>query len=497
MGDTRTVSRSLFGLMGQTIDTMMQANTRRSLASADIVINPPLTDYDSLDWRRSAELATEGYRATEAMKDTLLPLAVSDSEWASYQQQRRARRKTGWPVPRFVEVSGAIAADTARIQQLLAARVEQPIDVEALEADLETLTGLDRYETVGWRLDQSSGRVGLIVEARPKTYAPPFLMLGVNLQNTTTDAFSFQLAARYLTFDALGAGSELRLDAVIGAQPSVAAEAYWPLGDSPLFVTAAASARRSTLNFVQDDVVAARYDQTRALVGFSAGINLAAASDLRAGMSYGHLNAAIEAGDPQLPELSGLESRARLQFRHDGQDRVVVPSHGARAVAVIDHILSAPDPPPTYETTRSNEGVTQAEVRASVFWPLRRHNRAFLVGGAGTSWGHPLATEQFELGSPLRLGALDAGELRGDHYGVLTAGYLHGIARLPDFLGGPVWLGGWLENGSAFDDIDAATWQSNVSTGVLADTIIGPTLVAASIDLRGGWRYYIGVGRLF
>ena len=497
MGDTRTVSRSLFGLMSQTIDAMMQANTRRSMASADIVINPPLTDYDSLDWRRSAELAIEGYRAAEAMKDKLLPLAVSDSEWASYQQQRQARRRTGWPVPQFVTVSGAIAADTARIQQLLAVRVAQPLDVDALEADLETLTGLDRYETVGWHLDESSGRVGLVVEALPKTYAPPFLMLGVNLQNTTTYAFSFQLAARYLTFDALGAGSELRLDGVIGAQPSVAAEAYWPLWDSPLFVTAAASARRSTLNFVQDDVVAARYDETRALVGFSAGINLAAVSDLRLGMSFGHLNAAIEAGDPQLPELSGRETRARLQFRHDGQDSVVVPSQGVRSVAVIDHILSAPDLPPTYQTTRSNEGVTQADVRASIFWSLGQRGRTFLVGGAGTSWGHPLATEQFELGSPLRLGALDVGELRGDHYGVLTAGYLHGIARLPDFLGGPVWLGGWLENGSAFNDIDTAKWQTNVSTGVLADTIIGPTLLAASIDLRGGWRYYIGVGRLF
>ena len=74
---------------------------------------------------------------------------------------------------------------------------------------------------------------------------------------------------------------------------------------------------------------------------------------------------------------------------------------------------------------------------------------------------------------------------------------MHGIMRLPDFLGGTVWFGGWLENGSAFNDIDTAKWQTNVSTGVLADTLIGPTLLAASIDVRGGWRYYIGVGRLF
>ena len=372
MGDTRTVSRSMLGLMSQTVDTMMQANTRRSMASADIVINPTLTDYDSLDWRRSAELAVEGYRGAEAMRDKLLPLAVSDSEWALYQQQRQARRRTAWPVPQFVTVSGAVAADAARIQQLLAARVAQPLDVAALEADLEELTGLDRYETVGWHLDESSGRVGLVVEARPKAHAPPFLMLGMNLQNTTTETFSFQLAARYLTFDRLGAGSELRIDGIIGAQPGVAAEAYWPLWGSPLFVTTAASAQRSTLNFVVDDVVAARYDETRARVGFNAGINLTTVSDLRVGMSFGHLDTSIQAGDPQLPELSGQETRARLQFRTDGHDSPVVPSRGLRAVAAVDHILSAPDLPPTSLTTRSNAGVTQAEVRASSFWSLGR-----------------------------------------------------------------------------------------------------------------------------
>ena len=96
--------------------------------------------------------------------------------------------------------------------------------------------GLDRYETVGWQLDEVEGRPGLRVEARPKTYAPPFLMLGISLQNTTTDDFAFQLAARYLTFDVAGSGSELRVDGAVGAQPNVGAELYRPIGRTPLFV---------------------------------------------------------------------------------------------------------------------------------------------------------------------------------------------------------------------------------------------------------------------
>ena len=33
-------------------------------------------------------------------------------------------------------------------------------------------------------------------------------MLGINVSNITTDAFAVQFAGRYLTFDALGSGSE-------------------------------------------------------------------------------------------------------------------------------------------------------------------------------------------------------------------------------------------------------------------------------------------------
>jgi NTE family protein len=497
MGDTRTVSRSIFGLMGQTVDVMMQARTRASMKHADIIINPPLEGFGSLDWRRSVELEADGYRAAEAMKDKLLPLAVDETQWAEYQERRRARRKSDWPTPQFVEVAGAAPSDRKRMEDLLAARVAQPLDVDALEVDLETLAGLDRYETVGWQLEEVQGRTGLRVDARPKVHAPPFLMLGINLQNTTTDDFSFQLAARYLTFDVVGSGSELRVDATLGAEPSIGAELYRPIGRSPLFVTAAAAARKRTLNFVSDDVVVARYSERREIVGLDVGVNLGRDSDVRVGLSLGQLNASVDAGDPDLPELDGPETRARLLWRYDGQDSPVVPSRGVRSVARIDYIFDSPDAPAEFPTDRSNTDITQAEIRTSVFWSLRDRDRAFLLGGAGTTSGSPLATEQFQLGSPMRLGAYNIGEFRGDHYAVITAGYLRGIARLPDFMGGPVFVGGWVENGSAFDDIDSAKFRTNVSLGALADTLVGPVLLAVSFDFSGASRYYVAVGRLF
>jgi NTE family protein len=497
MGDTRDVNRSMLALMGQTVDVMMQAATRNALKSADIVINPELEKFGSLDWRRHAELAEVGYRAAEAMKDRLLPLAVNDAEWAAYLERRRVRRKATWPSPEFIAVDGATSSDRARIESVLTPLVGAPLDVEALETRLETFAGLDRYETVGWNLAQVDGRQGIRVEARPKTYAPPFLMMGVSLQNTASDTFEFQIAARYLAFDRVGSGSELRIDAAAGARPSVGAELYRPIGRTPVFVVGSAVAFHESLPFVSDDVVVARYNENRVLVAFGIGVNLGRDSDLRLGVSVADLDASVETGDPGLPELHGRETRARLAWRYDAQDSAVVPSSGVRATARIDYIGDSPEAPPEAATDRSNDGATQAEIRSSKFWSVRRTDRVFLAGGAGASSGEPLPTEQFQLGAPFRLGAYDVGQLRGDNYGVFSAGYLRGVGRLPDFLGSGIFLGGWLETGSAFNDIDSARLKTNVSVGAIADTLVGPVILGGSFALDGAWRYYIGIGRLF
>ena len=498
MGDTRDVSRSMLGMMSETVDVMMRAATRATLKSADVVINPAVVDFSSLDWRRNAELAEAGYRAAEAMKERLLPFAIGDAEWTVYLNEREKRRKNAWPSPQFVSVAGAMPSDRARIERTLAPLVGAPsLDLDLLEMRLEELAGLDRYETVGWQLVEENGRHGILIEARPKAHAPPFLMLGVSLQNTTSDDFEFQLAGRYLTFDLIGSGSELRVDAAVGARASIGAELYRPLGRTPLFVTVAAAVRHGTLSFVSDDVVVARYNENRSIAGLTGGVNLGRDSDVRLGYAVADLDASVETGDPGLPELHGREARARLAWRYDAQDNAVVPSSGLRATAAIDYIAESPDPPPETGTERTNDGITQLDISGSQVWSLRRNDRVFLTGGVGTTWGHPLANEQFQLGAPLRLGAFDVGALRGDHYAVIAAGYLRGVGRLPDFLGGPIFLGGWMESGSAFNDFDDAGVKTNLSVGAIAETLVGPVLLGGSFDLGGAWRYYIGIGRLF
>jgi hypothetical protein len=133
-------------------------------------------------------------------------------------------------------------------------------------------------------------------------------------------------------------------------------------------------------------------------------------------------------------------------------------------------------------------------------WSLDRgaRNRLFAIGGAGSSFGdRPLPTEQFALGGPFQLSALDGGERRGDNFVLTTGGYLRQVARLPDFMGGAVLAGGWLEFGSAFDDWDTATFDTNASVGMIAETLLGPVFVGGSAGSGGASRFYVGIGRIF
>ncbi|HVG71952.1 MAG TPA: patatin-like phospholipase family protein [Vicinamibacterales bacterium] len=501
VGDLSTregISATLLGLVSETTDAMMRASTRRALTSADVVVNVPLKEYGSLDWRRASSLIDEGYRAADAMRDQLLPFAVSEADFETWRTARRARRRTELPVPTFVQLDGFGASDAGRLDVLLARHVGTPVDVAGIEQDIATMAGLDRYQSVTWQLrDDSSRGVGLRVQGRVKPYGPPFLMLGLSLDNTTSSDFRISASARYLAFDTVGSGSELRLNAAIGSDASVAAELYRPLGSTPLFVAPYAGVATTTLNLIDGDAIVARYRQTIPRMGVNVGVDIGSESDLRLGAYLGHRSTSVETGDPGLPELAGSESGAELLWRVDTQDSPVVAGHGVHSQIRLTHVFDGPDLLGDVPFA-SDTSLTQLSGSANQMWSLGPRNRLFVYGSLGTSFeAEPLLPDQFALGAPFRLGAYDTGEISGAHAYAASGGYLRQIGRLPDFLGGPVFAGAWLENGDAFDNWRDATWRSNGGAGVVMDTIIGPMILAGSWSFDGRWRTYLNVGRLF
>ena len=161
--DPDEIDVTMLGVVGATIDAMMRNSTRKVIAGADVVIDVPLKEFGSLDWRRSGELIDEGYKAADALRDRLLPMALDESAYAEWKAERQRRRRTAIPTPTFVTTEGFADGDSRRLNTMLSRHVGSPLDIASLEEDLAVLSGLDRYETIAWRFvvnDTGSTRAG-------------------------------------------------------------------------------------------------------------------------------------------------------------------------------------------------------------------------------------------------------------------------------------------------------------------------------------------------
>ena len=369
LSEQRPLSTSLLGTTGSTLDAMMRANTLRGMAAADVVINVPLTEYGSLDWRRFRDLVREGYDATETMKAQLLPLALDQASWESWRAARAAARRRALPAPAFVSIEGAGSSDTAVMQRALAPHLGQPLDIPALDRTLTGLGGLGRYQALTWEFTERDGTIGLIVRALPKLYAPPFLFLAASLENTTSNTFQFGLGARYLAYDVVGSGSELRVDAAIGSNPSAAVALYRPLGSTSYFVEPSGGVFSQKLNVIDDHQVVASYGEILIGLGVDVGVNLGLTDEARAGVRWGHVSTNIEVGDPGFPEIGGNEGIVQLSWTHDAQDDPVIPTRGLHARSEARYFFDAPTP--DVETERESSGVAQAQLGLTWFQSLR------------------------------------------------------------------------------------------------------------------------------
>ena len=497
MAESRPVDGTLFGLVNSTMDAMMRASTRRGIAAADIIVNPVLEDFSGMDWRRAPELAAEGYRAAEAMRDQLLPLAVDDATWRQYQANRAARRRVKPPIIAALDVVGATADDERAMRGRLASQIGKPLDVSRLKADVELFGGLDRYQSVGWDLAERNDSSVLVVRAYSRRTAPPLMMLTMNVQNLTSDEFTFQLAARLLSFDVLQPGAELRVDLAVGTNSHLGAEWRDAIGRSRFFAALSAGYFLERTNFINGNAIVAQYNQSSVLGGLDLGITPTRHIEVRGGIQSGYYDAHVKVGDPGLPSLKGPVTQARVKGTYDSQNSPIVPSSGLRFVGAVRHVLVAPDLPASFGSPRTNDGLTQAEAGVSNFWSWReRGERVFVVGQGGTSFGgSPLPTAQFVAGLPMRLDAFEVGQRRGDNFATLSVGYLHALGRLPDFLGGPLFAGAWLENGTVYDSGTDATLITQMGLGAIVETLVGPALIGYSFG--GASRFYVAFGRLW
>ena len=490
---------TIFGVLGQTLDSLMTLGTREALKSADLVIVPNLQGLTGGDWRRVDDLVAKGYEAAEANSAALLRYQVDEAAYAEWMRTRLARRRTTTPMVDRVVVEGVTPVETERITAQLQDRLGgRPLDRAEVEDAVLQIAGTDRYAVITQNLRTTPTGTELLIHATPKSYGPPFLLPSLDLHNIDANAFALALRMRVAVYDTPLPNSEVRFDVGVGTDQSIGIELYKLIGRRGLFVAPRAYFAHTGLNGYLDGQFVAEYRMKRSGAGIDVGYTTGMRSEVRLGYDEADVRVRRTVGPPTLPEANGSDSVASLRWVFDGQNSPLVPSRGLRLRTSMAYYFDTPEiVDEEGAVVRTARDVPQGEVVASWFKRVGTQQRLFLAGGGGTSFDHSPGINQFRLGGAFRLGSLNLDEIHGDNYVLGTVGLLHEWFRLPDVLGGNVYFGGWLEQGSAFNRWSDAGYYGSLSAGVILETLFGPAFLGYSLALNeGGGRFYIALGPL-
>jgi NTE family protein len=481
---------SLFSVLQQSVRVVIAENELRGLARADAVVSVHLGEYNTTDYKKNEPIMQKGYEAADERSRLLSSFALDDAAWQEYLREREARKRKAARVPEFIQVQGTSAEAGADIQRYLASFTGKPLDTAKLDHALTRLTGVGRYDALGYQVTEQDGKQGLLILVREKNYAPPTIQPAFEVDGSESGDLKFTLGTRLTFMDIAGFRSEWRTDFLFGNTYGIQTELYRPFtGESRWFFAPHADASDTTFQIYAKNDPLADYRVYRANIGGDLGYSFGRFSEVRVGYEAGSLSTKLRLGASQFPSVKGRVGAARLRYLMDRTDDPVIPRRGVSLESNFRWFDTSP-------------GATSAfpamEARAGYFQPITRPASVFVVGEGGTTFGSKnTGIPQFFLGGASRLGAYGINELYGNQYYLFRAGYLHDLVTLPPFVGKKVYAIGSYEFGKMYGATNASKFPNDFAAGLLAQTVLGPFFIGGSVGDTGHHKWFFQLGRVF
>jgi NTE family protein len=483
--------RSFFSVLDQSIHVVIAEGEVRGLARADAVVTVSLGAYSTTDYKKNDPIMQKGYEGAEEKSRLLEKFALSDAEWQDYVREREVRKKTVAPVPQFVKVEGAdTAQQTESIERYLAPLQGKPLDTERLDRALTRLTGVGRYDTVGYRITERDGQQGLLIQVSEKNYAPPTLQPGFEVDGSASEEVGFTLGTRLTFLDVAGFRSEWRTDILFGNTYGLGSELYRPFTPvSRWFFAPHGVATTRVFKIYDKGNPVADYKLGQAAIGMDVGYGFNRFSELRFGYEVGYLDAKLRLGTPVFNSVNGRAGDAKLHYLFDHTDDPVIPRRGVRSETTFRWFDTSPGTATAFPSLQTN---------LEYFQPVSELGSVFVNGEGGTTFGfNSTGIPQFFLGGPLTLSAYGLNELQGNQYYLFRAGYLHDLWTLPPLAGKRVFVIGSYEFAKMYGATNESKFPNDFAAGVLAETIIGPLFVGGSVGDTGHHKWFFQLGRVF
>jgi NTE family protein len=486
---------SLPGITNQMLSILLRKDIERDLATLgpnDIVISPQLGDFSSYDFPETMKIVHAGSVAAEAAMERLSALALSDADYARYQQARSELR-SAMPKIEFVRVEPDSKAYQRPIDDMFSQFEGQRVDPEALKNEVGALYGRGDLEMLDYRLVQDPlGSIGLDFTARRNSWGPNYLRFGISLQDDFKGQTSFNAAGRLDFTDLNSLGAESVWDLQVGTAPLLATELYLPLSNvMRYFVAPHADVEAHDVAQIVADRQVGQFRVSSVDYGIDFGRELSNWGEVRVGTLQSRGSSRVDLG-VSAPASNFDVTEFFLRFGLDTLTSANFPRSGQALTAQV--------------SVEGNGGGEQGtdlftlDWRAAHSW-ARNTVVAWFTAGSTIGGSETNVRTFFPLGGFLDLSGVPAESLAGPQYAIGRLIYLRKVGNGGEgILDVPAYIGTSFEAGNVWSmrrDISFGSTHKDFSVFFGADTYIGPAYLAVGYDESGSTAFYLFLGRSF
>ena len=310
---------------------LTRRNTERQIASlsdADMLIVPEIGDFSSAKFEESMQLIEIGLEATMAESERLLAMNSAPPRGEPHW----ALRDSHDFIVHFIELDNQSVLDDEIIRSRLRVPIGEPLDLDALEVNLDRIYSLDVFASVTYDLVKNEqGQTGLNVRAESRSWGPHYLQLGLEFSDDFANSSDFRIGGAYTRNGLNRLGGEFRAIFSIGREDQLSFDFYQPIdARAKWFVQPKVFARRNRLNVFQDDSIAAEVEVELFGANFGIGRNFGTTHRLQLDYEFARGNADVIAGDLGFPLDQDLKIGELVRAVHSRQPgQLLVSARGS------------------------------------------------------------------------------------------------------------------------------------------------------------------------
>jgi NTE family protein len=488
---TREQLSSLVSVTGQLTGIMIVKNAREQIATLDgddVLIEPALgTAVTTGSFDKSAEAIKLGYEAADAARAQLARYSLSSEAYAAHRRYIEGC-VSALPAVEFVRLDNQSRFSDDVLLDRLNVEVGQPLDAAELERDIQQIYALGYLDLVRYEVVTENDETGIIVHVTQDSRGTRFIEGGLDYSGNDVDS-GLNIRVGYLKTDIDETGAELRLLTQLGQDMGFLGELYKPFGRQ-LRTIFLPQVFWEDFDFIEYDEDGNALNQF-AIEDYGASLALGREFSRHAAIFVGLRRYSgdvdVNIGNPEVSDFDFDGGEYTLGFQYDRLDDRYFPSTGS--FVTLEYVSSS-------ESLGADAEFDQVTLAAFRAWTKLRNSLQLGLRYYTTLDDDAPVYALFRGGGFTSLSGYRDGELAGQHFGNVFAGYRYEVARTGFF---PAYAGLTVEYGNAADDREDI-WSEGILNGSLFfgyRSPLGPIYAGFGFAEDGRDAFFLRIGNPF